>query len=115
MLFCDMLKLQLLRLLEEGCGQHGSVIVRQFIPDSEELVTLPNGKAISMPWKAIYGVFLAKGECHGLTAEDVERASTTDARTNQKLPSEDLTIYKDFNDITPGVPATNWLWPDNKR
>ncbi|MBC3881579.1 hypothetical protein H8K35_08230 [Undibacterium sp. LX40W] len=81
----------------------GAIIVRQFIPNSEELVTFPNGKQGMMPRKSIYAIATGNEKFEFLSAEDVELAMTTDSETGERIDPEPYVIYQDiqaFSDVT---------------
>ncbi|MDD2741269.1 MAG: hypothetical protein PHV02_03290 [Rhodocyclaceae bacterium] len=87
--------------LENDCG----LIIRQFIPDSEEPVVMPNGNTVMMPWKALYGIRLGGGNIEALSAEVVEQCCTTDSCTGDTFDSEPFVVYKDFADYLPASDA----------
>jgi hypothetical protein len=89
----------LLRELDEGLERQGMLILRQFIPGSSAEVRAPNGKVISIPWKAIYGVSLDTVNWRGLTAEELERRCTTNPDGSRS--TEDFVIYKDADEWLP--------------
>jgi hypothetical protein len=91
----------LLEILQKGFADTAGVMVRQFIPSSEELVTLPNGRKVNIPWKALYGAFLAEGKVTYLPAEEVEQAMTTDNNSGKTIQMERFTLCRDWHDFTP--------------
>jgi hypothetical protein len=88
-----------LRELDEGLERQGVLILRQFIPGSSAEVRAPNGRVISIPWKAIYGVSLDTVDRRGLTAEELERRCT--ANPDGSRSPEDFVIYKDADEWLP--------------
>ena len=87
----------LAKLLEEAFEGQGFILVRQFIPNSEEVVESADGERVLMPWKALYGFMLAKQGFFALPAESVEATNTHDMDGN--VVEEDMVIYKDISDF----------------
>lgn len=83
----------------------GSVIIRQFIPNSEE-VEIINGREVSIPWKALYAMHISNNMILPLSAEDVEHAMNHDSNTGQEIDPEDKVVYKDFNQFLNQHPST---------
>jgi hypothetical protein len=89
----------LLQKLDESFERQGVLVVRQFIPGSSAEVRVPNGKVISIPWKAIYGIALDTVGWRGLTAEEIEQCCTTNPDGSRS--TEDFVIYKDADEWLP--------------
>lgn len=85
-------------LLDRGIKEQAVLMIRQFIPGTEELTTFPNGKQGLVPWKAIYGCGISPEGFTPFTAEDVEYSYTHDGADNPIVP-EDMVIYKDISDF----------------
>lgn len=79
-------------------GNGGSIIIRQFIPQSEEPEWI-DGQKILIPWKALYAIVITEGLVIPLSAEDVEYSMNTDPVTKKEIDPEPKVIYKDFNEF----------------
>lgn len=88
----------LYELIDFALEENGGIIIRQFIPNSEELQVI-NGKQVKMPYKALYGIFIKEGEIYALPAEEVEISCSYDYNTNQKLEPEPMVIYRDITEF----------------
>lgn len=81
-------------LIDEALETTGSMIIRQFIPNSEEKKVI-NGKEMMIPHKALYGLMMSEGNVYAIPAEEVEYCCTHD-QNDQPLPAEEMVIFRDI-------------------
>lgn len=77
---------------------NGTLILRQFIPDTNEDYVTLKGEKIQVSWKAIYGAILRKGSLIAIDAEELENSCKFN-KNGEPLPPEEFVIYRDFDDL----------------
>lgn len=87
----------LCEMIDDALETTGSMIIRQFIPNSEEKKII-NGKEMMIPHKALYGLMMKESEIYALPAEEVEYCCTHDMN-DQPLPAEEMVIFRDISEF----------------
>lgn len=88
----------LYKKLDSVRNNTGTLILRQFIPDTQEDYITPEGNTIQIPWKAVYGAILKKDSLIAIDAEELEKSFNFDIDGNPIVP-EEFVIYRDFDDL----------------
>lgn len=87
------------------CGYASAgIMIRQFIPGTSTTIKNSSGKEISIPWKALYGVYISGDGIRPLPAEEVKRAANH-AVDGTPMEPENYVIFEDFQVVLAGFPA----------
>jgi hypothetical protein len=84
------------KLIEKALETEATLVIKQFIPDSEELAIDASGNARLMPWKAVYAMVVSLHGIFPLVAEQVEAMHSSEEKD---IYSDNMIIYKDILDF----------------
>lgn len=87
-----------MRALDVGLETYAALVIRQFIPNTVEMLQAEDGSRELIQWTALYSAVLREGRVECLTAESVEHNCTHDV-TGRPTPGEQYVLYKDLSDF----------------